>query len=286
MVARRDEQLRWLSRSGARPRPSRGGGADIRAVTVWALFGTVDWNSLLTRRLAAYEPGPYDVRGPAPRRTALADAAEALARGDRYDHPVLDRPGWWKREGRFYRPIVPRETRTSAGRTARRLLIVGATGPLGAALTRICHARGLHHVAATGDDPKGMFDAVRPWAVIDTGTGRSGTSGLASVAAAAAIPLLVFSSDRVFDGTAGRPYLESDPVVPADVVGRTIALRESAVMAAHSGALVVRAGPVFCAFEHDGLLCRMLTTLARGDILTAGADVVSPTMLQISCTRP
>jgi dTDP-4-dehydrorhamnose reductase len=64
-------------------------------VTAWALFGSFDWDSLLTRDRGRYEPGVFDVRGPAPRPTILARAVQALARGERFDHPVLAAPGWW-----------------------------------------------------------------------------------------------------------------------------------------------------------------------------------------------
>src|SRR3712207_5897013 len=116
-------------------------GADIRAVTVWSLFGTVDWNSLLVRRNGVYEPGPFDVRGPAPRMTALARAAKSLAQEGAYNHPVLDRPGWWRRDSRFYRPTRQKSGPRLAG-APRSLLITGATGTLGRALSRVCDVRG------------------------------------------------------------------------------------------------------------------------------------------------
>src|SRR5918998_241494 len=100
----RDDQLRWLMEVWNGVQALRDEGADIRAVTVWSLYGAVDWNSLLTRRSGFYEPGPFDVRAPEPRRTALAHAAESLAKTGDYDHPVLDRAGWWKRDIRFYKP--------------------------------------------------------------------------------------------------------------------------------------------------------------------------------------
>jgi hypothetical protein len=34
----------------------------VRAVTAWALLGSYDWDSLLTRRRGNYEPGAFDVR--------------------------------------------------------------------------------------------------------------------------------------------------------------------------------------------------------------------------------
>ena len=51
---------RWPGPRGARGRRCR------RAVTVWALLGSFDWDSLVTSR-GHYEPGAFDVRGPARR---------------------------------------------------------------------------------------------------------------------------------------------------------------------------------------------------------------------------
>ncbi|MFC7610596.1 hypothetical protein [Teichococcus aestuarii] len=77
-------------------------GADVRALTVWALLGVRDWNSLLLRQDGFYEPGAFDIRSTPPRPTALAAATAALASGRRFHHPVLDTPGWWRRPGRHY----------------------------------------------------------------------------------------------------------------------------------------------------------------------------------------
>ena len=87
----RDEQLRWFLEVWNAAKKVRGEGVDLRAVTVWSLLGTVDWNSLLTQRNSVYEPGPFDVRGLKPRQTALGKAAASLATEGDYEHPVLDR---------------------------------------------------------------------------------------------------------------------------------------------------------------------------------------------------
>jgi hypothetical protein len=90
----------------ARVEELREEGADIRAVTVWSLFGAVDWNSLLVGRNGFYEPGAFDIRAPEPRKTAIGRAAEALAKTGTFDHPLLDHHGWWRRDERYYHPPV------------------------------------------------------------------------------------------------------------------------------------------------------------------------------------
>ena len=93
----REEQMRWLHEVWQAARRARASGVDVRAVTSWALLGSHDWNSLVTRETDYYEPGVFDVRGPVPRPTALAAMVRALATDGSYDHPVLATPGWWNR---------------------------------------------------------------------------------------------------------------------------------------------------------------------------------------------
>ncbi|HEX9172539.1 MAG TPA: family 1 glycosylhydrolase, partial [Telluria sp.] len=70
--ANREDQLRWLLEVWEASRQAQHSGIDMRAVTVWALLGSFDWNCLVTQCKGYYEPGPYDVRSPLPRPTALA----------------------------------------------------------------------------------------------------------------------------------------------------------------------------------------------------------------------
>lgn len=93
----RDEQLRWLASIYAAAQAANAAGVPVRAVTVWALFGSFDWHCLVTREEGVYEPGVFDVRGPKPRATALARAVRTLAAGRPLDHPVLAGPPWWRR---------------------------------------------------------------------------------------------------------------------------------------------------------------------------------------------
>jgi dTDP-4-dehydrorhamnose reductase len=112
--ANREDQLRWLVEIWNAARKVQQGGADIRAVTVWALLGSFDWNCLVTECRGYYEPGPFDVRAAKPRPTALAALIAELAAGRTPSHPVLDGDGWWRRADRFIaKPIVPRAAITT-----------------------------------------------------------------------------------------------------------------------------------------------------------------------------
>ncbi len=97
----REEQLRWFAEVWNAAESLRQAGADVRAVTAWALLGAYNWNSLLTRCDDHYEPGVFDLRAPRPRPTALATMLRQVAAGGEPNHPALAAPGWWHRGERF-----------------------------------------------------------------------------------------------------------------------------------------------------------------------------------------
>jgi dTDP-4-dehydrorhamnose reductase len=298
----RDEQLRWLMEVWNGAQTVKDEGADIRAVTVWSLFGTVDWNTLLTQRNGIYEPGIFDARGPKPRRTALACASESLARHGAYDHPVLDRAGWWRRDDRYYhRPAESLRSCRPVG-SPRSLLITGATGTLGRAFSRACDVRGLDHAltsrqaldVADSASVEAAFACYRPWAVVNTAgyvrvaqaehepdlcrrENASGAEVLAQACARHGIPLVTFSSDLVFDGTLGRAYVESDAPNPASVYGASKLEAERRTLDAHPQALVVRTSAFFGPWDRYNFVWATLNALASGRPIEASADVVSPT---------
>jgi dTDP-4-dehydrorhamnose reductase len=111
-----DDQLRWWVEVWRAAQAARAQGADVRAVTAWALFGSFDWNCLVTECRGYYEPGAFDVRGGTPRPTPLADLLKQLARGNLPAHPVFDTPGWWLRDGRHFCPPVALASFTSEAR--------------------------------------------------------------------------------------------------------------------------------------------------------------------------
>ncbi|MDB5233859.1 MAG: dTDP-4-dehydrorhamnose reductase [Hymenobacter sp.] len=104
----REEQVRWLHYVWQSACAARDQGADVRAVTVWSLFGAYDWVNLLTRPDDHYETGVYDVRSGQLRPTLLAKLVRQLAHGEKFEHPVLQSLGWWQRPGRVqFQPSCP-----------------------------------------------------------------------------------------------------------------------------------------------------------------------------------
>ncbi|MEA3037566.1 MAG: dTDP-4-dehydrorhamnose reductase [Sphingomonadales bacterium] len=296
----RDEQLRWANEVWTTAGALRDEGVDLRAVTLWSMFGNVDWRFLLTCRHGFYDTGVFDARSDPPRPTAIAHAAQAWARGRDYDHPVLDSPGWWRRPPRLY-PWNGRSKPLDWG--GRKLLITGATGTLGNAFARICEERALPF-CLTGRAELDLADeasvaaaieAERPWAVINAAgfvrvadaererdaclaANADGPERLARACREAGIRLVTFSSDLVFDGRAGRPYEETDPVRPTSVYGVSKAEAERRVMAVLDDALIVRTSAFFGPWDRYNFPWQVVSALARGERFAAPADVeVSPT---------
>ncbi len=298
----REEQMRWLKQAWDDAQAARAEGIDVRAVTAWAAFGTVDWDSLLTRDAGRYEPGLWDARTRPPRLTALGQLASALACGERSperSHPTLAGRGWWQRDLRH--AVAPYGPSTASAARGPRLLIVGA-GTLGRAFGRLCHMRGLpYELLARGE--MDIADAVAvaralethaPWAVVNTAgyvrvddaerdarqwrENAEGPAVLARACAARDIRLLSFSTDLVFPGGSVTPYVEDDRIAPLSAYGRAKAHAEATVLACAPRALVVRTAAFFGPWDATNFLTQGLARLRRGEPwLAAGDQVVSPT---------
>ncbi|PPD43358.1 MAG: dTDP-4-dehydrorhamnose reductase [Methylocystis sp.] len=299
----RDEQLRWFAEIWDAAHDLKATGVDIRAVTSWAMFGSMDWSSLLTRKRGHYEPGAFDIRSDPPRRTAVGHAVEALASGRDYDHPALDSPGWWRRDNRFFLSPSSRSLPRSSTAPRRRLLITGANGLLGQALARICRLRGLDHVAlsrsrldiADAKQVECALDELRPWAVVNAAgfvrladaeaeyercmrVNALGPEVLAAACAQRGVSFVTFSSDLVFNGRLGRAYVEDDEPAPACIYGRSKFQAEQRVQEMFPEALVLRTSAFFCPWDRTNFAYRVLRRLDSGLGVEASADeIVAPT---------
>ncbi len=171
LACTRDEQLRWLQEIWSAAQQVRAGGADIRAVTAWALFGAYDWDSLLLRQAGYYEVGAFDVRSGVPRETAVAKAIRSLARTGRFHHPAARGPGWWRRPLRYTFPPVsaphdgPGTAVVDSPQPRPPLLVVGANAEAAATYAGACEMRGLAFKLATEPTLTEAASAT-PWGVI------------------------------------------------------------------------------------------------------------------------
>jgi dTDP-4-dehydrorhamnose reductase len=297
----REEQMRWLMAAWTAADRARGDGADVRAVTLWALFGSLDWNSLVVRCDGAYEPGAFDIRSTPPRATALASMARDLTSGSPVC-PLALQNGWWRRPAPVGDASAGAADRPRHG-TQRPLMVVGACGTLGSAIVRACDARGLHAVAlgreeldiTDGEAAAASLFRLRPWAVVnaagyvrvDEAEGEAGEclrlnsdgpAALAAACAMAGVRFVTFSSDLVFDGAASRPYVETDLPNPLNVYGISKAEAELRVGHVLPDALIVRTSAFFGPADPWNFLTVTLQTISEGRPFHAAADcVVSPT---------
>ncbi|MDB4938253.1 MAG: hypothetical protein JWP87_5225 [Labilithrix sp.] len=304
-----EEQIRWLADAWVAAEAARADGIDVHAVTAWSVFGACDWDSLLVQQRGHYEPGLFDVRGSCVRPTALAHVAEELARTGSSTHPMIDARGWWTSEGRLLYPPASTPGRTACPRsigpakTLPPVMIAGAAGTLGRAFARICADRGMPVVAmsradldaADGEAAEAAIRAVRPWAVVnaagyvrvdaaerdrDRCFRENGlvVAALARACSAYGARFATFSSDLVFDGVKGAPYVESDPVAPLGVYGMSKALAERIVAQLHPRALVVRTSAFFGPWDEWNFVRTALAKLRdRRTVLAPTDQVVSPT---------
>jgi len=303
--ATREEQMRWTMRAWTGAQSARNAGADVRAVTMWAMFGSVDWNSLCLRCDGVYEPGAFDTRSDPPRATAVASLARALAAGQPPD-PIVLQPGWWERPSRLRWGADGCRRELTPGRLssdARPIVIAGAQGTLGRALARACADRGLPHVAlgrerldiSSRSSIEAVIEEMRPWAVVNAAGYvrvdeaesdadaclRLNTDAPATLAAACAergVRFVTFSSDLVFDGQVRRPYVETDRALPVNVYGISKLEAESRIRDLYADALIIRTSAFFGPDDDYNFLTVALRALARDIPFPAAHDTtISPT---------
>ena len=126
--------------------------------------------------------------------------------------------------------------------------MTGATGYLGSELVRLRPDASTERVEVRDAGAvRELFGRLRPDVVVHTAYRQDeddvntvGSENVARAAAAVGARLVHLSTDVVFDGRKGSPYVESDPVSPLTGYGRAKAEAETRVTAAHPSALLVR----------------------------------------------
>jgi dTDP-4-dehydrorhamnose reductase len=104
-------------------------------------------------------------------------------------------------------------------------------------------------------------------------TNRDGAGIVATAAARLGVPILHLSTDYVFDGKKESPYIETDPVRPESVYGRSKLEGEYAVAAANQRHIILRTAWVYSPFGNN-FVRTMLRLSTQRDRLTVVDDQV------------
>lgn len=301
----RDEQLRWFYEVWNAVNNLKSKGANMVAVTAWAMLGSFDWCSLLTKPNNIYEAGLFDVRANPPRPTALTKFVGSIAAGNDYSHPILDQNGWWRRPCalEYFHEASQTVCRRIQESMQRPLLIIGKSGTLAQAFVRICQARELYHVAlgrndidvSNPADIERIINHYKPWAIINTAgyvrvddaekeceecfaLNTVAPKLLAEACQRHGVQFVTYSSDLVFDGKKRNPYLESDFVSPLNIYGRSKAMAEEAVQKAMKNSLIIRTSAFFGPWDRYNFVYHALRSAKEGQEFVAAKDVlISPT---------
>lgn len=201
-------------------------------------------------------------------------------------------------------PIEGETTNLVVGRrgSPAPILILGAGGTLGAAFVKLCGerslaSRGLFRHDLDVADSTSVAEVIKtlsPWAVINAAgyvrvdqaetdreqclrTNTIGAATVATICERLNISYLTFSSDLVFDGTRSTPYVESHPVSPLNVYGRSKAEAERQVLHIMPSALIIRTSAFFGPWDSANFVATTLERLSQGLIIQVSANIVSPT---------
>ena len=173
------------------------------------------------------------------------------------------------------------------------ILVTGGSGQLATALkaaSRVpLHRTGrpefdFERPATIGE----VMHATKPWLVVNAAAytavdaaetdaaaawraNRDGPAELARLCAEAGIPLIHVSTDYVYDGAKGAPYIETDAVAPLGVYGTSKLAGEQAVLDACPRAIVLRTSWVYSATGKN-FVRTMLAIGRTRDRLTVVAD--------------
>lgn len=185
----------------------------------------------------------------------------------------------------------------AGGQVGRELLRIGGSGSAGG--SALASGEGLAAVAGLSHNDLDIADAAQvraalrhqgarvlinaaAWTDVDGAerdpdaafrANREGAAVLAAACAEAGIPLLHLSTDHVFDGHAGRPWREDDPVSPLGVYGASKAAGEQAIRVHLPAHLILRTSWVFGAC--GGNFVQALLARARaGETLAVVTDQV------------
>ena len=183
-----------------------------------------------------------------------------------------------------------------------KILVTGAEGMLGRDLVEVSLAAG-HEVRGMGRTDLDVTDRNRvqdrleidrpdvvincaAWTDVDGAeddpeaadlVNGEGAANVAEAAASVDARVLYVSTDYVFDGTKGEPYLESDPPAPVSAYGRSKLKGEEATLFANPRAFVVRSSWLFGVGGANFVETMLRAGKVEGKVLVVHDQVGCPT---------
>ncbi len=183
-----------------------------------------------------------------------------------------------------------------------KLLVTGAAGMLGRDVMLAAGNAG-HEVVGFGHTDLDVTDAAaveakveaeRPGVVINcaawtdvdgaeeseeraTEVNGAGAGNAAAAAAVVGASVVYVSSDYVFDGSKGAPYVETDQTAPLSAYGRSKLAGEEATRAANKRHFVVRSAWLFGAAGPNFVETMLQLAADHGEVLVVRDQVGSPT---------
>jgi dTDP-4-dehydrorhamnose reductase len=105
----------------------------------------------------------------------------------------------------------------------------------------------------------------------------SGAGNVAAAAAKVGASVVYVSTDYVFDGSKGSPYVESDQPAPLSAYGRTKLAGEEATAAANKRHFIVRSAGLFGVGGSNFVATMLRLAADHGEVLVVRDQVGSPT---------
>jgi dTDP-4-dehydrorhamnose reductase len=163
----REEQLRWFKEIWDDAIGLAKKGVKIKGVTAWALLGSFDWDTLLTKTGTQYESGVFDIKtieGKL-RPTAIASLLKNLIEERQDLHPVLSASGWWhgcqQMNGSSQCLVILN------GKDEKNMDEINFT-KISAMFAVACNERRIQHIITSNVDET-EIEELNPWAVISLG---------------------------------------------------------------------------------------------------------------------
>jgi dTDP-4-dehydrorhamnose reductase len=184
----------------------------------------------------------------------------------------------------------------------RRILVTGRGGQLATGLAAALPAQGFEAILVgqpdfdfdKPDSVAAAFAAARPdavvncaaWTAVDAAEEHEaaafranalGPALLARLCARAEVPLLQISTDYVFDGRKGSPYVEEDAPNPLGAYGRTKLAGEWAALAGNPRTIVLRTAWVFAPIGNNFVRTMLRLGAERAELAVVADQRGTPT---------